>query len=94
MLYPIGWLFRHIILVRAFRSIIDVIVEENLMSKPYNEAYKLVKEMATNNFQLPFDLVNPKRVVRFYESDILSTLSTMVAIISERLDTIGVGSRS
>lgn len=46
--------------------------------------------MDTNNFTFPSYMVNPKRVVGVYESDALSIIITQVAMISKKLNTIGV----
>lgn len=47
-------------LVRSLGSMIRVDVKEYLISKPFKEAYGIIEEMNTNNFQWPIDRMNPK----------------------------------
>lgn len=42
------------------------------MSMPSNEAYDFVEEMVTNNFQYPYEKINPRKVTKIYKSDALS----------------------
>ncbi|PKU63126.1 hypothetical protein MA16_Dca025031 [Dendrobium catenatum] len=60
------------------------------MCKPFEEAYKLVENMATNNFQWYSNNVNHKRVADIYEYDTLFILTAQVAAISKKFNTIGV----
>ncbi|PKU67078.1 hypothetical protein MA16_Dca008867 [Dendrobium catenatum] len=60
------------------------------MSKPLKDVYELIEKMDTNNFWWPSDRVNPKRVSRVYEFDLLFILFTQVFIISKMMDIIGV----
>lgn len=54
------------------------LVEGLLMSKPFNEASSIIKEMDKNNFQWPLDIISHCRVAHVYEFDVLSILTTQV----------------
>ncbi|PKU78798.1 hypothetical protein MA16_Dca000141 [Dendrobium catenatum] len=64
------------------------------MSKPFEEAYELIEEMAIDNFQWPGDRVNPKRIVEIYESDSLLILTAQVVVVFKKLNTIWISSGS
>ncbi|PKU86484.1 hypothetical protein MA16_Dca010520 [Dendrobium catenatum] len=63
------------------------------MSKLFEEAYELIEEITTKNFQWSVDRVNPKRIHGVYESYAFSILTTQAASISKKLHTVGVNSR-
>ncbi|PKU85842.1 hypothetical protein MA16_Dca012498 [Dendrobium catenatum] len=58
------------------------------MEKPFMEASELIEEIATNNFQWPNDIINPKKVARIFESNALSIMFAQVAVFSKNLNII------
>ena len=60
------------------------------MSKTEDEAYKLIKEMALNNFKLSTERGQPKRVGDKLEVDALTLLYAKVGAITQILDRINV----
>ncbi|XP_020596076.1 DExH-box ATP-dependent RNA helicase DExH8-like, partial [Phalaenopsis equestris] len=48
----------------------------SLMSKPFDETYSLIEEMATNNFQGPSKRVNPIKIASVHDNNVLSALTS------------------
>ncbi|RXM22325.1 hypothetical protein EO238_24405, partial [Citrobacter sp. AAK_AS5] len=71
-------------LVGYLRSIIDAAAGGSLMSKRFDEAYSLIEEMATNNFQWPSEWVNPKRVASVHDSDMMTMIVSQIAALSKK----------
>ncbi|PKU81674.1 hypothetical protein MA16_Dca019672 [Dendrobium catenatum] len=63
------------------------------MFEPFDEANKLIEEMATNNFQWPADRLNPKKVVEIYKYDALIILTLQVVTISKKLNNLKIKNR-
>ena len=72
------------------RTMIDAAAGGTLMKKSLEEAYELVEEMATNNYQWTADRVTTKRIQGVHEIDSLSALAAQVATLSRKLDNINV----
>ena len=60
------------------------------MSKTEDEAYKLIKEMALNNFQCSTERDQPKRVGGMIKVYAFTLLSTKVDAITQRQDRMNV----
>lgn len=69
----------------ATRTSIDAAAGGTLMKKSPEEAYELVEEMATNNYQWPSDRVQPKRIQGVHELDSISALTAQVANLSKQI---------
>ncbi|PKU59322.1 hypothetical protein MA16_Dca028971 [Dendrobium catenatum] len=74
-------------MVESLTLIINVVAGGSLMSKTFEEAYKLIEEMSTNNFSWPSNLINPNRVASAYEYDALSIFIAQVTTIFKKWDT-------
>ncbi|XP_021279860.1 uncharacterized protein LOC110413413 [Herrania umbratica] len=77
-------------LVGSIKTIIDAAAGGALMSKNAVDAYNLLEEMASNNYQWPSERSGSRKAVGAYEIDALGTLTTQVAALSKKLDTLGV----
>ena len=61
-----------------------------LISKTKDEAYNLIKEMALNNFQQSSERAQPKEVRGKLQLDAISTLSSKVDAMSQKLECLNV----
>ncbi|XP_021292496.1 uncharacterized protein LOC110422806 [Herrania umbratica] len=77
-------------LVGSIKTIIDAAAGGALMSKNAVDAYNLLEEMASNNYKWPSERSGSRKAVGAYEIDALGTLTTQVAALSKKLDTLGV----
>ncbi|XP_062099705.1 uncharacterized protein LOC133805537 [Humulus lupulus] len=68
------------------RTIIDAAAGGAFMSKSANEAYELLKEMATNNYQWPSERAGSNnKVAGVHELDAITTLTAQVASLTKQL---------
>ncbi|KAJ4717050.1 DNA-directed DNA polymerase [Melia azedarach] len=72
------------------RTIIDAAANGALMSKTPDEAYQLLEEMASNNYQWPSDRSTQRRVAGVHEIDAITALTAQVATLSRQLGTLNV----
>ncbi|XVE50038.1 hypothetical protein DITRI_Ditri01bG0129900 [Diplodiscus trichospermus] len=61
------------------RSSIDATAWGSIISKNDDEAYELIEKMAANDYQWPFERVNPKKVTSAKDVETQKTLATLVA---------------
>ena len=59
------------------------------MAKPFEEAYALIEEMATNHFSWPTERTIQKRVASAQDNDILSLLTNQVSVLTKKIDDLG-----
>ncbi|KAF5449711.1 hypothetical protein F2P56_030128 [Juglans regia] len=76
----------------TIRTMIDAEVRGTLMKKSLEDAYELVKEMVTNNYQWLVDRVTQKRTQGVHEIDSFYALTAQIATLSKKLDNINVSS--
>ncbi|RWR83368.1 hypothetical protein CKAN_01212200 [Cinnamomum micranthum f. kanehirae] len=74
----------------ATRTSIDAATGGTLMKKSPEEAYELVEEMATNNYQWPSDHVQQKKIQGVHELDSISALTAQVANLSKQIQSMKV----
>ena len=55
------------------------------MSKSANEVYKLLKDMALNNFQWPSEKATPKKPSGVHELDVFNNLAIQVSLLTKQL---------
>ncbi|XP_062085656.1 uncharacterized protein LOC133791756 [Humulus lupulus] len=68
------------------RTIIDAAAGGAFMRKSANEAYELLEEMATNNYQWPSERAgNNNKVVGVHELDAITALTAQVASLTKQL---------
>ncbi|KAJ4723309.1 DNA-directed DNA polymerase [Melia azedarach] len=72
------------------RTMIDAAAGGALMSKTPDEAYQLLEEMASNNYQWPSDRSTQRKVVGVHEIDAITTLTAQVTTLSRQLGTLNV----
>ncbi|XP_017976459.1 PREDICTED: uncharacterized protein LOC108661974 [Theobroma cacao] len=77
-------------LLRPFRTTIDAVAKGVLMSKSINEAYDLLEEIASNNYQWPYERLGIRKVTRIHELDVINTVSTQLASIAKKIDKLSV----
>lgn len=58
----------------SIRTTINVTTRKALMAKFINEAYDLLEEMVSNNYQWPFERVMPRRVAGVHELHVINAL--------------------
>ena len=56
-----------------------------MMSKSEDEAYKLLENMALNNFQWPSERVTPKKPVGMYDIDVFFNLAAQVSLLTKKI---------
>ncbi|XP_017981014.1 PREDICTED: uncharacterized protein LOC108663036 [Theobroma cacao] len=77
-------------LVESIKTTIHAAAGGALMSKNVVDAYNLLEEMASNNYQWPSKRSGSRKAVGAYEIDAISNLATQVAALSKKFDTLGV----
>ncbi|WRX27887.1 Retrotransposon gag domain - like 10 [Theobroma cacao] len=77
-------------LIGSIKTIIDVGGGGALMSKNAADAYNLLEEMASNNYQWLLERSGSRKAVGTYEIDAMSNLAKQVAALSKKIDTMGV----
>ena len=81
----------NILLLGLTRTTIEAIASGAVMGKSVDEAYELLKEMASNNYQWPSErLVSIRKVVGVHEIDVLIALVAQVNALSNKFDSLGV----
>ena len=55
------------------------------MKKTINEAYELLENMATNNYQWPKERLTSKKVVGVTDMDVFYNLETQVSLLNKQL---------
>ncbi|XP_017970470.1 PREDICTED: uncharacterized protein LOC108660713 [Theobroma cacao] len=77
-------------LVGSIKTTIDAAAGGALMSKNVADAYNLLEEMASNNYQWPSERLGSRKAVGAYEIDAIGNLAAQVAALSKKIDTLGV----
>lgn len=72
------------------QTMIDVVAGGALMNKTHDEAYELLEEMASNNYQWPSDRSMPNRAIGVHEIDVIMALTAQVASLSKQLGSLSV----
>ena len=67
------------------RTLIDVVAGGAFMGKTQDEAYKILEEMAMNNYQWPSERTVLKKPVGIYELDAITALLAQVASLTKQL---------
>ena len=67
------------------RTLIDASAGGTLMKKTDEEAYELLEDMATNNYQWPSERSTPKKVAGVHEVDAITNLTAQIAALSRQL---------
>ena len=67
---------------------VDAAIGRSLMGENIEDAYELLEEMAANAYQWPFDRNAPKKIVGVYKLDVLTTLSSQVAILFKQVSSL------
>jgi len=67
------------------RTLIDASAGGALMKKTEDEAYELLEDMATNNYQWPSERSLPKKTVGLHEVDAITNLTAQIASLSKQL---------
>ncbi|PON64427.1 hypothetical protein PanWU01x14_124960, partial [Parasponia andersonii] len=70
------------------RTIMDVTAGGALMGKSTDDAFKLLEEMAANNYQWPSERVNPRRATSINELEVISSLATQVNVLTKNLESM------
>ncbi|XP_040999874.1 uncharacterized protein LOC121245985 [Juglans microcarpa x Juglans regia] len=73
---------------RQTRTIVDVAVDETLMSKTTEGATYLLEEMVSNNYQWPTERIMAKKVAGIYELELLAAISAQVATLSHQISAL------
>jgi len=66
--------------------VIDATAGGALMGKERDKAYKLLEEMASNNYQWQSDRATPKKITGLHELDAISTSHAQLALLTKKLD--------
>ncbi|WRX31367.1 Reverse transcriptase domain - like 10 [Theobroma cacao] len=77
-------------LIWSIKTTIDAVAGGALMSKNAADAYNLLEEMASNNYQWPSERSGSRKAIGAYEIDAMSNLAAQVAALSKKIDTLGV----
>lgn len=77
-------------LVAATRTTIDAAAGGALMGKSIDEAYDLLEEMASNNYQWGSERSSHRKVAGVYEIDALTTLTAQVAALTKAMQSANV----
>ena len=64
---------------------IDATVGGALMGKERDEAYELLEEMASNNYQCQSERVTPKKVMGVHVLDTMSMIHAQLALLKKAL---------
>lgn len=72
------------------RTMVDAAAGGALMGKTIDEAYELLEEMASNNYQWPSDRTIPKKAAGVHEIDAITALTAQVATLSRQLGNLNV----
>lgn len=72
------------------QTMIDAAAGGTLMGKTPEEAYELLDEMASNNYQWSSDRMAPKRAAGVHEINAFSVLAAQVANLSKQLSNMNV----
>ncbi|KAL5563890.1 hypothetical protein UlMin_033637 [Ulmus minor] len=75
-------------LVSNYRAMIDAAAGGSLMGKTPEDAHELLEIMAENNNQWHSERVTTKRPVAVHEIDSVNALSTQVAALSRKMDSL------
>ena len=67
------------------RTLIDASAGGALMKKTEDEAYELLEDMATNNYQWPSERSIPKKTAGLHEVDAITNLTAQIASLSKQL---------
>ena len=67
------------------RTFIDALVGGALMKKTIDQAYGILKDMATNSNQWPRDRMIPRKAVEGADTEVLSNLVNHVAQLTKQL---------
>ena len=67
------------------RTLIDALTSGAIMKKTINEAYELLKDLETNNYQWPKERLASKKVAGVVEMDVFSNLATQVSLLNRQL---------
>ncbi|XP_024025398.1 uncharacterized protein LOC112092750 [Morus notabilis] len=65
------------------RTLIDVSAGGALMKKTEDEAYELLEDMATNNYQWPSERSIPKKIAGLHEVEAITNLTAQIASLSK-----------
>ncbi|WRX08578.1 Retrotransposon gag domain - like 5 [Theobroma cacao] len=77
-------------LLGPFRTTIDSATKGALMSKSIDEAYDLLKEIASNNYQWPSERLGTRKITRIHELDVINIVSTQLASLAKKIDKLSV----
>ncbi|XP_017985356.1 PREDICTED: uncharacterized protein LOC108663950 [Theobroma cacao] len=77
-------------LLGPFRTTIDAATGGAFMSKSIDEAYDLLKEIASNNYQWPSERLGTRKIAEIHELDVMNTVSTQLASLTKKLDKLSV----
>ena len=72
-------------LTRTTRTLLDTSARGALMRKSANEAYKLLEDMALNNYQWPSERATPKKPSGVHELDVLKNLAVQISLLTKKL---------
>jgi hypothetical protein len=64
------------------RTLIDATLGGAFMNKSQDDAYNLLEEMATNNYQWPNERSIQKKTVGVHEIDAITTLTAQVHLLA------------
>ncbi|EOX93981.1 Uncharacterized protein TCM_003006 [Theobroma cacao] len=72
------------------RTTIDVATEGALMAISIDEAYDLLEEIVTNNYQWLVERLMHRRVARIHDVDAFSVLSAQRTALTKTLESFGI----
>ena len=72
------------------QTMINVATGGALMRKTHDEAYELLEEMASNNYQWPSERSMSKRAIGVHEIDVITAISAQVMTLSKQQGSLNV----